>query len=197
MARRTLLLDLDGTLWDSRPWYAGLLARLSGNPVAGLKTRLAKGTSVVRLAAEQGVSKARLMREAKQNSASLAFYDGVRETLDKLGDRGTLMGVVTNLPGWLVRPVAEATGIAEYFESVVTPRPGVPAKPRPNGIRKALKEMKQGVGAHIWFVGDDATDGKAAAAGGVRFAWASYGYETETPPATETVLERFEDVLEL
>ena len=197
MARRTILLDLDGTVWDSRPWYAEILARVSGDSAAELKNRLASGTSVVRLAMERGVNKPRLAREASRSAASLGLYAGVRRTLDHLRDRATTMGVVTNLPGWLVRPVVEATGIDAYFDAIVTPRPGVPAKPKPHGVLKALQQMGREADAHTWLVGDGVADAEAAAAAGVRFAWASYGYEAAPPPGAETVLHSFEDVLEL
>lgn len=66
---------------------------------------------------------------------------------------------MTNLPGWLVTPLAAATGIDEYF--CVTPRRGVPAKSRPHGIRKALREMEREP-VHAWFVGDGKADAEAA-----------------------------------
>ena len=180
MARRTLLLDLDGTLWNSRPWYAEVLAGISGGSAAELENRLASGENIVRLARERGVSNSRLARAASEGSAALGFYDSVLETLVQLSDRATSMGVVSNLPGWLVRPVAQATGIAGYFDAIVTPRAGVPAKPNPHGVMKALKDMGREADAHTWLVGDGVVDAKAASAAGVRFAWASYGYEAGT-----------------
>ena len=197
MARHTLLLDLDGTLWDSRPWFAEILARVSGASAAELKSRLASGVSVVRLAEERGVSRSRLAREARGSAGSLGFYDGARRTLDALRNRATPMGVVTNLPRWLVEPVTDATGVGTYFEVLVTPRPGVPAKPQPHGILKALQAMGHAADLHTWFVGDGIGDAEAAAAAGVRFAWVSYGYDADPPPGTETVLHSFEDVLRL
>lgn len=197
MAQRALLLDLDGTLWDSRPWFADLLARLSGTPSVELESRLAAGVSVVRLATEQGVSQSRLASEARGRVATLDFYDSAWRTLDTLRDRTTPMGVVTNLPRWLVAPVTEATGVARYFEVIVTPRRGVPAKPKPHGISKALRDMGRAADLNTCFIGDGVADAEAAAAAGVRFAWASYGYDTDQPPGTETVLHSFEDVLRL
>ena len=197
MARPTLLLDLDGTLWDSRPWYAEILARLSGDSVAELENRLASGASVVQLASEHGVSRSRVAREASNSVASLRLYDGALRTLEDLTDRETSMGVVTNLPGWLVTPLVQATGIAGYFAAIVTPRAGVPAKPKPHGILRALQEMGREGDVHTWMVGDGVADAAAARAAGVRFAWASYGYETVTPERAETVLLRFGDVLGL
>ena len=196
MARRTLLLDLDGTLWDSRPWYAEIMAQLSGGSASGYERALEKGTSIVQLLQQCGTSRNRFAKAAKEGATSLAFYEGVRQTLDELRKRGTSMGVVTNLPGWLVTPITGATGIDEYFDVIVTPRPGVQAKPQPHGIRKALRKMGREP-VHAWFAGDGAADANAAKAAVVRFAWASYGYENTAPPGTETVLHTFKDVLGL
>ena len=197
MARRTLLLDLDGTLWDSRPLYAEILARVSGGSAAELENRLASGVTVVHLATERGVSRSRLARAAGNSAASLRLYDDALRTLDELTDRATPMSVVTNLPGWLVMPLVQATGIAGYFEAIVTPRAGVPAKPKPHGILRALQEMGREADVHTWLVGDGVADAAAARAAGVRFAWASYGYETAQPAGAETVLRSFGDVLRL
>ena len=198
MAQRTLLLDLDGTLWDSRLLYAEILARVSGGSVAELENRLASGATVVQLATERGISRSRFAREIGNSAAaSLRLYDGALRTLNDLSDRATSMGVVTNLPGWLVTPLVQATGVAGYFEAIVTPRRGVPAKPRPHGILRALQEMGRKADMHTWLVGDGVADAAAAAAAGVRFAWASYGYEAAQPPGAESVLRSFGDVLRL
>ena len=197
MARRTLLFDLDGTLWDSRPWYAEVLARLSEEPVERLKQELESGASVVKLASQCGVSTARFARETRANTTSLSFYEGMPQVLDLLRERDTPIGVVTNLPGWLVRPMLEATGIEGYFDVVVTPRRGVPAKPKPHGIGNALRLMGREPDPHTWLVGDGAVDAEAANAARVRFAWASWGYGTDAPPDTGTVLGGLGDVLDL
>lgn len=198
MARRTLLLDLDGTLWDSRPLYAEILARVSGGSVAELENKLASGATVVQLATERGIGRSRFAREVGHSAAaSLRLYDGALRTLNDLSNRATSMGVVTNLPGWLVTPMLQATGIAGYFEAIVTPRRGVPAKPRPHGILRALQEMGRTADVHTWLVGDGVADAAAAGAAGVRFAWASYGYETAQPAGVDSVLRSFGDVLRL
>lgn len=197
MARRTLLFDLDGTLWDSRPWYAEVLARLSGEPAERLERELASGAKVVKLASRCGVSTARFAREARASTTSLSFYEGMPRVLDLLRERDTPMGVVTNLPGWLVRPMLEATGIKGYFDVAVTPRRGVPAKPQPHGVRNALQAMGREPDSHTWLVGDGTVDGQAAQAARVRFAWASWGYGTDVLPDTATVLGTLDDVLDL
>ena len=145
----------------------------------------------------QRVSKERFAREAEKSVASLAFYDGVLETIEKLATRGKRMGVVTNLPRWLVVPMLVATEIDEYFETVVTPGRGVRSKPSAQGVLKALREMEEEPDGGVWFVGDSVADAKAAARADISFAWASYGYEDVAPGETGKELGRFGEVLEL
>ena len=197
MAAETLLLDLDGTVWNSRAWYARAIAELSGVPASEITFRLEAGESVAHVSRDSGVRDARLTRVAKENGASIELYERVIDTLDRLRARGTAIGVVSNLSGWLARPLLDSTGIGAYVTTTVTPRRGVPAKPKPNGIRKILQEMGRRSCEGVWFVGDGLADAKAAQAAGVPFAWASYGYEAEVPNGTAKVLARFEDVLEL
>ena len=113
----------------------------------------------------------RVVREAGNSIASLRLYDGTLGALDDLRDRATSMGVVINIPGRLVTPLVEATGIAAYFGAIVTPRAGVPAKPKPHGILRALQNMGLQASVHTWLVCDAVADAVAAGAAGVRFAW--------------------------
>ena len=197
MAAATLLLDLDGTVWDSRRWYAETIARLSLTSVSAIEDELSVGGNIVRAASDRGVGKARLGRAASEDTASLKIYAGVFETLGSLQERGTLVSVVSNLPGWLVRPLLQSTGLDSYLAATATPGAGVPAKPNPHGIHRVLEEMGREADARTWFVGDGAVDAQAAEAAAVRFAWASYGYESVMPPGTAKVLECFNDVLQL
>ena len=197
MAATTVVLDLDGTVWDSRPWYAKTIARLSDGSTSQIGRELEAGTSVVRAAKSHGVSNARLARAAKEDGASVELYEGVLRTLDGLRARGTSIGIVTNLPGWLVRPLLEATGIGEYAGAVATPKAGILAKPQPHGVRRVLAEMGHTADLGAWFVGDAAVDAEAAEATPVLFAWASFGYERKMPTSTAKVLSSFGEVLDL
>ena len=196
MDRRTLLLDLDGTLWDSRPWYAEILAELGGGPAKDLEQALASGANVVRLAQEAGVSRSRLATGAKRSAKPIVLFDGVHETLLALKERGTQIGIVTNLPGWLADPLIDRAGINDFFCVVVTRSNRVPPKPKPGGIYKALEALGAESKLDAWYVGDANADAGAAAAAGVPFAWAAYGYESVTA-GTERVLHGFVEVLDL
>lgn len=197
MAAETVLLDLDGTVWDGRGWYAAAIAALSGADGTQVLARLRDGESVVAVARSCAVTNARLAAAAREGGGSITVYNGVVETLDRLRARGTPIGIVSNLSGWLARPLLAATGIGAYAKTTATPRPGVPAKPKPHTIRQALEDMGGNAGEGVWLVGDGRVDACAARAAGVRFAWASYGFEDEAPPGAERVLESFSDVLAL
>ena len=196
MAQRTFLLDLDGTLWDSRQWYAEALAQLSGSSATVIASRLKAGENLVKIAKEHGASKTRLVQIAKENGGSLQLYGGVLRALGQIQKRKDLIGVVTNLPGWLVLPLLEATGIEKYLDAVVTPQRGVPAKPSPRGIWKALECLDCKADPDTWYVGDSTADAKAAKAARISFAWASYGYE-DKPPEASQILKSFDEVLQL
>lgn len=193
MAARTLLFDLDGTLWDSHQWYGAALCAGSVLTRDDAVARLQAGHNVVRLAREVGISDARFSRLCCEAVTALSLYPGVPEVLRTLGERGTLMGVVTNLPGRLVEPVIGDLGIAHHFATRIYNA----RKPGGGGIIRALGELDRGADDSVYYVGDMETDALAAQRAGVQFAWASYGYCDERPPRTRVELENFTDILTL
>ena len=197
MVRRTVLCDLDGTLWNSRPWYAEVLASLCDRSVAQLSSRLSTGANIVRLMKDSHVSQNRFVQQAVADASTLELYAGVVDTLEELRRRTVAMGVVTNLPGWLARPLMEAVDIHQYFQATVTPRWGVPAKPQPHGIRKALREMGAMDGSETYYVGD--ADEDAEAAEGRTYGSRGLPTDTERTRRTNTavVLHEIRSLLDL
>lgn len=193
MAARTLLFDLDGTLWNSHEWYGAALCAGSGLTHDDAVARLQAGHNVVGLAREMGISNARFTKLCCEAVTVLSLYPGVPEVLHTLGERGTLMGVVTNLPGRLVEPVIGDLGIAHHFATRIYNA----RKPGGGGILRALNEVNRGADDSVFYAGDMETDALAAQRAGVPFAWASYGYCNERPPQTRVVLENFADILTL
>ena len=174
-----------------------MIACLSGVPTLEIERDLLGGANIVQLARTHGVSKQRLVRAASENGKSMDLYERVPQTLDSLRMLGTPLGIVSNLPRWLVQPLLESKNLNQYFVTTVTPRWGLPAKPKPQGIVNALEQMGRVADANTWFVGDGKVDAMAAKAAAIKFAWASYGYEAAQPLGTFVVLEKFEDVLRL
>lgn len=197
MAKSTLLVDLDGTLWDSWPWYADLLAQSSGNSASYFLNRLHAGENIVKLMKENSVSNRVFVNLDNTQYTNLKFYDNVTETLIAVRARKIFVGAVTNLPKWLVSSIVRTTGIDRLVPIIVTPSIGVPAKPNPRGILAALRMIGQVPSSYCWFVGDRSEDADAAAAAKVRFAWVSYGYQIRRPETAEYTLNNFSDVLSL
>ena len=197
MAATAVILDLDGTVWDSRPWFATAIARLSGGSAVQIMRELEADANVIQVAKDCGVNKSQLEGVAKEDGGAVQLYEQVIPTLDRLRARGTPIGIVTNLPGWIVRPLLQSTGVGNYAAAISTPRAGIPAKPKPHGLWRVLAEIELEVDAGIWFVGDGPIDAATAEAALVRFAWASFGYGSVEPNGTDKVLLSFDELLDL
>lgn len=193
MAARALLFDLDGTIWDSLPWYARLLHDTCGVDSEESVDKLRLGISVVSVARAAGLSKSRFGALCAAEVGRLKLYPTVRESLRMLAARRTPMGVVTNLPEWLIGRVLERLGFTEVF----TVREFGASKPSPTAVIRAAKSVGIGDVKGVYYVGDQEQDARAAVNAGLAFAWASYGYGRVRPQGTAVILEAFRDVLGL
>ena len=192
MAFRALLFDLDGTLWDSHPWYASL-----ADDQERFLESLRQGRPVATLFRRVGITPARFGRLCHDNISSLVTYPGVRETLEAASAKGVPLGVATNLPRWIAVPMLECTGVMGYFSTVVDYGRTYRRKPYPDPLLAALVDMNLAAGTDIWYVGDSPQDLRAAMSAGLSFAWAAYGYYGESLSGCHAVLARFQDVLVL
>lgn len=99
---------------------------------------------------------------------------GCRATLARLRGRYRL-GVVTNGIDRVQRSRLAASGLAPFFDTVVTSQSCGYAKPDPRILQVALDALDV-LPHHAVYVGDDpGTDGAAARAAGVRFIWVDRG----------------------
>lgn len=183
MAARAVVLDLDGTLWDSAPWYAAGLHELAGLDLDDVCLQLRRGGNVVRLADEHGVRSA-FFRWCIRHCAELHLYEGAAEALHVLTERGAALGVVTNLS----RKVAEPALRAHELFDLLDVAHYAAKKPSPTGLHATLEQIDQAPGEAI-FVGDTAADAKAAQRAGVPFAWAAYGYGEQPELSCHAILQ--------
>lgn len=195
MANSAILFDLDGTIWESYSWYAKILTREVGGSVSHRIQQLRDGHSVVSMCAACGLSNSRFQTLCISSAGELPLYPEVSHCLEDLNRRGDQMGVVTSLPGRLAEPLLHKLGLADIFRVVIHAGNCRYRKPSPEPLLLALRLIR-GEASGSWYVGDQGTDAKAAAAAGVRFAWASYGYGDDRPIGA-TVLKHFRDVLSL
>lgn len=193
MAQRTLLFDLDGTLWDSYPWYAEALGRSGAASAGHVLARLRRGESVMGIASGLGVSRTRHASLCRASGDSLHLYATVTATLDRLTERNYQLGLVSNLSQSLVNNAFVETGLGKYFGAARF----AARKPSPSGVLRVLSELGAVPSADIYLVGDTETDADAAHAAGICFAWAEYGYGGARPANTHRTVATFEEVLDL
>ena len=179
MVARTLIFDLDGTIWDSASWFASGLAD-DPQTVARARSELANGGNIVRALSNAGLTKSRLIRAAQSRSGQPPIFAGMTEAIEELSQRGTRLAVATSLPGTLAIPMLQACGLEGSFEAVVHAGICRVAKPDPRSILVALRLLGEEPTRDAVYVGDRNVDRVAAERAGVGFAWMSHGYET--PP---------------
>ncbi len=193
MAPRALLFDLDGTIWNSYPWYARILAEAGGASIPSVLDQLQHGDSIVQLLRRYRVPDATLMRR----HSGLELYPGVVETLEELGHRELPRGVVTSLPGRLVLPLLKGLNISHHFKAVIHAGNCRFRKPDPRPLLAALDLMEMQPAADTFYVGDMLSDAQAATRAGLGFAWASYGYGGRRLSEASVILKSFAEVLAL
>ncbi len=192
-----IVFDLDGTIWDSWPWYATVLAGISKADEARLRKNLFEGGNIVKLCRENGISNSRFANNFERNIEGLVLYPGVCETLSEFEERNIPLGIFTSLPGWIACPLLSAKNISQYFSSVVTASQVRNPKPNAEGLNEALSGLNLSINRRGIYVGDTNLDSLTAKNAGIDFAWATWGYDTEPPNYRIACLKKFQDILEI
>jgi phosphoglycolate phosphatase len=192
MAASAFTFDLDGTLWDSYPCYAAALEAGGLLPYSKAIKRLKSGENIVTIGLQLGLTKTRLARLCFGEIRRIKLYDGVAEGLTALMQRSVAMGVVTNLPKWLIHPILCELDLKRYFRISVF----AAGKPKAGRLVSAVDCLPTSNGV-IYYMGDMPTDAEAARRARVPFAWAAYGYGINRPGDVAAVIKRFDEVLVL
>lgn len=197
MAPTALLFDLDGTLWDSFPWYGMLVSGLGSITPGEAVSRLRNGDGIVTLGQSLGIARSKLIRVIEGAEDFPPLYPGVETSFRALSRRGLPMGIVTSLPGAIAAALLGRSRLEGHFGTVVHAGNCRVAKPNPAPILRALEGLKLEPAEDIFYVGDQSHDCQAALRAGLGFCWASYGYGVEAPSGTSVVLGRFPEVVDL
>jgi len=187
---RAVLFDLDGTLLDTAPDLADAL-----NYVLQLEQRAPLPFEVIRPAVSNGA--AGLMQlgfgasleEAKSERLRkelIAFYeenicnkttlfDGMRELLDTLRQRGIIWGIVTNKPAYLTDPLMDQLGLSSLAGCIISGDTTAFSKPHPEPLFAACREIDR-TPDECLYVGDAKRDIEAGIRAGMKTIIANYGY---------------------
>jgi phosphoglycolate phosphatase len=190
---KVLLLDLDGTLLDTvgdittavnrmraafgfGPLETVAVRNMVGRGIANLVSQAMK-SAVGELGASS--SKVAVAQFEKQYESCLTetshAFPGVFEGLELMKERGFRLACVTNKAERFTLPLLEKTGLAPYFELVVSGDSLAEKKPHPLPIQHAAKHFGVEI-AEVVMIGDSMHDAAAARAAGCPVFIVPYGY---------------------
>lgn len=200
-----ILFDLDGTLWDSvdgicTAWNRGLADHgvdfvLTRERLLGEMGKLLPDIAASLLPDMDAEARTAVLEDCcVVENAHLAEHGGVlypelEATLAKLAERAPL-AIVSNCQGGYIESFFAAHGLGKYFADYENP--GRTGLPKADNIRLVVE--RNGWKNPI-YVGDTQGDCSAAAAAGVPFVFASYGFGSAEGDFPR--LERFADLPEL
>lgn len=195
---RAIVVDLDGTLLHSAPQLAEaanrmlhemdyapvsqeLLASYIGNGVGWLVKRALTGEM-------HATPDAALYEHAlpifNKHYAGLLLgsrqYDGVIEGLEAMRTAGFRLGCITNKAARFTEPLLEGTGLAKYFEIVVSGDTLPEKKPHPLPLLHSAKFFGVPI-EQLLMIGDSLNDTLAARAAGCPVFCVPYGYNHGEP----------------
>ncbi len=212
---RALLLDLDGTLIDSRRDLAAATNRLLAEaglaplPLDTVCSFVGRGArALVRRALDAADPDSRVPRSQEVLRRFLGHYEqvlldstvpfsGVREGLAQLRDAGVALAVVTNKPIAPTRTILDGLDLSGLF-SVVLGGDSLPTKkPDPAPLLAAAEALGVGLESCL-MVGDSDVDMDAASNAGVQGVWCSWGgIHPDCPSNFDRVARSFDEVVSL
>lgn len=188
MHTRTILFDLDGTLIDTNELITASfkytferfqmdfadeeIIEFNGPPLIETFKRI----DPVR--ADEMVAVYRTYN-LEVHDEYVKIFPNVQETLEALRAKNMKLGVVTTKMSPGAERGLEKTGIAEYFDTVVTLSQVSHPKPHPEPVIKAMKQL-DALNTSTIMVGDNSHDIEAGKNAGVRTAgvsWSQKGKE--------------------
>ena len=199
-APRAVLFDLDGTLLDTIADLAEAANRMLAElgrplrPQDEIHRFVGKGIpNLVRrcLSEDSAASEAEIAAAVAVfrrhytvvNGIHARLYPGVDATLQALRARGLRLAVVTNKAEAFTLPLLARTGIAGYFDTVVSGDTLAVKKPDPAVLHLACTRLGVSAGQAL-MIGDSANDALAAQGAGMPVLLVTYGYSEGMPVDT-------------
>lgn len=211
---KLLMFDLDGTLLHTAPQIAAaanlMLADLGRQPlpISQIQNYIGEGALVLIkrcLTMQKNIEpEPALFAQAKvlffahyaEYSAHSLPFDGVHDGLIALCKGGYKLACVTNKPTQFKVPLLQKSGLADYFEIVVSG--DTLEKKKPDPMQLYFICAKLGVhAADALMVGDSHTDIAAARAAGCYIVTVPYGYNQGLSISTDCVDAKIDNLRQL
>ena len=208
------MIDLDGTLLHTAPEIAAaanlMLADLNLPvlPYGQVESYIGEGAIVLIkrcLTGQKNVEPdAELFAQAEtlffahyaNNATESKPYEGVIDGLQALWNKGYRLACVTNKPEEFTLPLLKASGLADFFEIVVSGDTLHKKKPDPIQLHHICAKFEVPE-YEAMLVGDSATDIAAAQAAGCFIVTVPYGYNQGRPLDVSQVDATINDLTEL
>ncbi len=207
VAVKSLLLDLDGTLVDSKP---GIMEsyRFAAETVLPGQAYDAAAVSVgpplpqmlqasfPKASAAQIENLTKTFREhyGKEGLFKTTLFDNAPGLLARCHGHGIHLYIATNKPLRLTTSILDRLNIARFFREVLAVDSSQPPFPGKAAMLRHLLNIHKCNAGDAIYVGDTGEDAAAAAACGLRFIWAAYGYGKLSPDQLKSVfgtIQRF------
>lgn len=183
MKYKHIIFDIDGTMLDSA--YADLTAlqrvildlQNRNYPISDLHFALGiPGEVALKQLGINEVSMANQLWNSymKELSDTMKLFDGIKELLLELKNRGFKLGIITSKNKKEFHNDFTPFGIDTYFDTVITVEDSITPKPSAEPMLAYLN--KTGVKPHeVIYIGDTVYDKECAAHAGVDFGLAMWG----------------------
>jgi phosphoglycolate phosphatase len=191
---RAAIIDLDGTMLHTAPDFHVAVNRMRAElglvplDIETITNFVGKGTEnlmrrvlAVDFAADDVERHFQVAVESYQrhylaiNGDYATVYDGVREGLEILLEKGLRLACVTNKPIGFAAPLLQKAGLRKHFELVYGGDSLPKKKPDPYPLLKVCEDFA--LQPHeVVAIGDSSNDAQAARAAGCRVLTVPYGY---------------------
>ncbi|MDR1965631.1 MAG: HAD family hydrolase [Synergistaceae bacterium] len=210
MGYKNILFDVDGTLVDSGPALSRSFVRVmteeTGRPVRAEEYARYWGVPAEQAFRDLGIVDERRIASGirKWNSYFHEIqehsppFPGIEELLEELTERGFALGAVTSKNTEEMEACLAGSPIAKYLPHRVTSDDTKFPKPAPDPLFEMMRRLEADKKDCV-YIGDTVFDSRCAAAAGIDFALASWGFLFGEPEGIQAIgrLKRPKGVLAL
>ena len=204
--RKLLVIDLDGTLADTRADLANAVNAMRlelSLPALSQEFIVSKvGDGITALIARTTPEVADLPLAVAKMKAyysrhlldATVLYPHVKETLVELKDRGVVIALFSNKPQAACREILLGLGVSELFDFILGGEADFPLKPDPAALN-FLRQKTLIPPENCFMFGDNHTDVAAARRANFRSIFAAFGFGKLLAEVPEFTVDCFDGIL--